>query len=104
MEENRKYDLVVSPEADDDLLSIWRRGADEWSPEQADWHLYEIAEACERLLDDPLLGRARDELIPGIRSISVRPHVVFYWVSHKDSAIEIVRVLHQREDIENIFR
>jgi integrase len=34
-----KYRLVWSDEVDQDLLSIWRYGADEWSPSTADEHL-----------------------------------------------------------------
>jgi toxin ParE1/3/4 len=93
--------LLWSPDADHDLFLIWRAGADTWSPDVADKHLREIKLACDRLLRDPKLGRARDELSAGIRSTLVDPHVVFYRVT--TSAIEIVRVMHQHEDIEIIF-
>lgn len=56
---------------------------------------------CERLLDNPQLGRSRDELINGLRSIPVDPHTVFYRIARH--AIEIIRVIHQREDIDSIF-
>jgi plasmid stabilization system protein ParE len=58
--------ITRSPEADDDLGSSWLYGANEWSPEQADKHLFEIESICDRLLDDPALGRPRDELIVGV--------------------------------------
>jgi toxin ParE1/3/4 len=94
--------LVWSPEAEQDLLSIWHYGADEWSPHVADEHERILWRACERLLDNPELGRSRDELIAGLRFILVDPHSVFYRLS--PSAIEIVRVLHHREDTEPIFQ
>jgi toxin ParE1/3/4 len=94
--------LLWSPEADDDLIWIWRRGVEEWTEELADKHLFEIEAACDRLLDDPSLGRARDELVAGMRSIPVHPHVVFYQVAKR--TIEVVRVLHQRMDVEEVFR
>jgi toxin ParE1/3/4 len=93
--------LVWSPEAEQDLLLIWSYGADEWSPDTADDHQRALWHACQRLLDNPELGRSRDELIDGLRSILVDPHAVFYRIS--PHAVEIVRVLHQREDIEVIF-
>ena len=96
-----EYRLLWSPEAEADLISIWQWGAKEWSDEISDRHLFDIETACERLLDDPLLGRARDELIAGIRSLLVRPHVVFYRVRHW--RVEIVRVLHERMDVERVF-
>jgi toxin ParE1/3/4 len=98
-EANRR--LIWSPEAEQDLLSIWGYGADEWSPDVADDHERTLWRACERLLGNPELGRSRDELIVALRSMLVDPHAVFYRIS--PHAIEIVRVVHQREDIESIF-
>ena len=94
--------ITRSSEADDDLVSCWLYGANEWSPEQADEHLFEIESICERLLDNPELGKSRDELVVGVRSIVIRPHVVFYRVSKTE--IEIVRVVHQRKDVGAVFR
>lgn len=81
---------------------MWLYGAEEWSPEQADRHLFEIEFAFDRLLDNRELGRPRDELIAGMRSVFVDPHVVFYRIVKAD--IEIVRVLHQLEDVVSAFR
>jgi toxin ParE1/3/4 len=94
--------ITRSPEADDDLVAIWLYGARAWSPEQADEHLFEIESLCDRLIDEPELGRPRDELVIGIRSIVIRPHVVFYRVSNTE--IGIARVLHQREDVGAVFQ
>ena len=80
---------------------MWSYGADEWSPDVADEHERILWRACQRLLDNPELGRSRDELITGLRSILVDPHTVFYRIT--PHAIQIVRVVHQREDIESIF-
>jgi toxin ParE1/3/4 len=94
--------LVWSADADNDLISIWRNGAEAWSDGAADKRLFEIEYACERLLDEPMLGKERDELIVGMRSIPAHPHIIFYRISK--SVIEIVRVLHQRIDIEKVFQ
>jgi toxin ParE1/3/4 len=47
------------------------------------------------------MGRAREELLPGIRSFPFERYVVFYRVVKK--TVEIVRLLHGARDIENIF-
>ena len=94
--------ITRSPEAGHDLVARRLYGANEWSPEQADKHLFEIESICDRLLDDPELGRPRNELIVGVRSIVIMPHVVFYRVSKTE--IEIVRVLHHRKDVGAVFR
>jgi toxin ParE1/3/4 len=96
------YPVLWSRDAHQDLLTIWHFGAQEWSPDMADRHLRDIEDMCERLRDDPKLGRTRDDLIPGIRSLLVRPHVVFYQIS--PTAIRIVRILHQRFDTDTLFR
>ena len=97
----RSKRLLWSNTADTDLLWIWRYGANEWSPAKADDHLREIERGCDRLLRSPKLGKARDELSLGIRAILIDPHVVFYRVT--GLTVEIVRVLHQHEDVEVIF-
>ena len=93
--------LLWSRDAEGDLLSIWRYGADEWSPSLADDHERAIWRAGLRLLELPHFGRSRDELIAGLRSIIVDPHVIFYNVT--PHSIEIVRVVHQSEDTESVF-
>jgi toxin ParE1/3/4 len=95
------YWLVWSPEAEEDLLSIWKWGVAEWSEDVADRHLFEIEHACGRLINDPMFGKARDELIAGVRSLPVRPHIIFYRIAKRH--VEIVRVVHQRMDVERVF-
>jgi toxin ParE1/3/4 len=97
----RRERLHWSHNADTDLLWIWRYGANKWSPAKADDHLRELKLRCDQLLRSPQLGKARDELSPGIRAILIDPHVVFYRVT--GVAVEIVRVLHQHEDVEVVF-
>jgi toxin ParE1/3/4 len=91
-----------STEAQEDLLDIWHYGANEWSPEQADQHLHDIDNMCDRLRDDPKLGHKRDDLMRGMRSIYIRPHLIFYQISA--GAVTIVRVLHERFDAAMRFR
>jgi toxin ParE1/3/4 len=82
--------------------SIWHFGTGEWSAEQADRHLRDIDHMFERLREEPKLGHKRDELIAGVRSIPVQPHLIFYFQTPQ--AISIVRVLHQRFDTTMHFR
>jgi toxin ParE1/3/4 len=99
----RRGELPVdwSPEAEHDLLAIWIYVAREASPDVADEQLRFVDRACEALAQWPHSGRARDELFRGVRSIAVEAYVVFYRVGN--SAIEIVRVLHGRRDVDAIF-
>ena len=98
---SRSDRVFRSPEAAEDLASIWQFGAEEWSPAQADQHLRDIEALCDRLLAQPELGRTRDELLGGMHSFPVPPHVIFY--TQSSTGINLVRVLHQRHDIEAAF-
>lgn len=96
------HGVTRSTDADQDLVSIWLYGAAEWSPSRADNHLMRIEVAVDRLMTSPELGRPRDDLVNGMRSILVDPHVIFYRMSK--GSIEVVRVLHQHEDVATAFR
>jgi toxin ParE1/3/4 len=56
-----------------------------------------IGEIFEMLLENPLAGRERRELRAGLRSFPVGNFVIFY-VPLPDG-IEIIRVMHGRQDI-----
>ena len=49
----------------------------------------------------PMMGRARDELAPGVRSFPFGRYVVFYLPL--DGGIDVVRVLHGARDIDAAF-
>lgn len=93
--------IVWSPEAESDLFEIRSWYAVKASADVADARLRAIDRACRRLQDFPRRGRARGELLPGLRSLLINPHVVFYRIT--PNSIEIVRVLHSRRDIGAIF-
>lgn len=51
-----------------------------------------------RLKEYPELGKARDDVRPGYRSLRINEHIVYYTVT--PSVIRIVRVLHVRMEPE----
>ena len=93
--------IVWSPAANDDLEQIWTYIAQEASAKRADDQVIKIVEICRSLSDWPHSGRARDDITPGVRSIAVAPYVLFYRIGSE--AVEIVRVLDGRRDIEAIL-
>lgn len=93
--------LVLSPRARSDLEDIWLIVAQGSGPVAADRWLDRVHDRCRGLLTDPLSGRDRSELVPEIRSVVVRPWVVFYRVS--EARVEVVRVLHGRRDLAAIL-
>jgi toxin ParE1/3/4 len=92
--------ILWAPEAEQDLLDIWDYLA-ATGEDIADRQLRDIDAACRSLDRSPFRGRARDELRQGLRSIFIDRYVAFYRV--RGTAVEIVRVLHERRDIGAIF-
>jgi toxin ParE1/3/4 len=93
--------LIWSPEAEQDLFDISSYLTTEASATTADKYLRKIGRACERVRSRPLTGRARGEVMPGLRSVLVHPYVVIYRVTA--SSVDVIRVLHQRRDVDAIF-
>lgn len=90
------------PEANLDLYNIWDYiSAD--SIEQADKQIRRINEVFQVLAENPEMGRARDEVRPHLRSFLANRYVIFYHVLADKVGIEVVRVLHQHQDIEGEF-
>lgn len=92
--------VLLRPLARADLGDIWDFIAED-SPERADAFLYQLDETMRVLSENPLMGRLRDELLPGLRSFAVGSFVIFYRPDAR--GIDVVRVLHGARDIPSIF-
>jgi toxin ParE1/3/4 len=97
----RRRRLIWSAEAEQDLFDISAYLTAQASARTAERYLREIGRVAERIRTRPLSSRARDELMSGMRSVLVHPYIIFFQVA--TLSIEIVRVLHQRRDLESIF-
>lgn len=86
------------PQVQLDLADIWDYIADD-SVQSADRLLDQIAAKLGLLAENPLLGRAREELMPRLRSFPMGHYVIFYMP--QDDGIEVVRVLHGARDIQS---
>lgn len=89
-------EVVQRPRAREDLKGIWRYSFHQWGEVQADKYLAEIEAGIGQLKHNPKLGRPRDNLRPGYRSLRVNQHIVYYVLT--PSLIRIVRVLHAGMD------
>lgn len=67
----------------------------------ADKWVDELGERMKLWATQPQMGRARDELAPGIRSLAFGRYVVFY--TPLSDGIDVVRVMHGSRDIDNTF-
>ena len=93
--------VITSPEARADLLEIWEYIAAD-NPQAADGVLSAINHKAQMLPTHPEMGRAREELAAGIKSLAAGSYLIFYRIGGSD--IEIVRVLHSSREIQSIWR
>ncbi|PLY04407.1 MAG: type II toxin-antitoxin system RelE/ParE family toxin [Desulfuromonas sp.] len=88
--------LFFSPAALADLHEIYRHGLGIWGEEQSSRYLAQLEECLWLLTEQPKMGAARAELFPEVRSLPVERHIIFYQL--RSSTVEIIRVLHCRQD------
>jgi toxin ParE1/3/4 len=83
-----------SRRAEADLLSIGDYTLRTWGRIQATRYISEFEVCCQKLADNPALGRPCDDVRPGLRRLEHGKHVVFY--RQKRGGILVSRILHQR--------
>jgi toxin ParE1/3/4 len=86
--------LRFSRRAEGDLLSIGAYTLSAWGEVQAARYLGDLEVCCQRLADNPALGRLCEHVRPGLRRLERGKHVVFY--RQERGGIVISRILHQR--------
>ena len=90
----------ISEKANEDLENIWLYTYENWSQEQADRYYNLILNETEYISEHFESGKSFEHIRKGYRSTKVKSHLIFYRKSIIDT-IEIIRILHQRMDIEN---
>ena len=88
--------MVLSPRSLDDLKESYRHGVLNWGAVQASGYLNTLKACLWKLTEQPEMGVEREALLPNMRSFPVAHHIVFYRL--QSDHIEIVRVLHTRQD------
>lgn len=88
------------PQAEADVLEIWDYIAED-SVIDADRWVDRLDEKLSLWATQPLMGRNRDELATGIRSLAFGRYVVFF--EPLPNGIDVVRVLHGSRDIDAGF-
>jgi len=92
--------VLLRPLARTDLAAIWDFiGGD--SPGRADAFLRQLDATLRVLGANPLMGRKRDELLPGVRSFAVGSCVIFY--RPVSGGIDVIRVLHGARDLRSLL-
>ncbi len=90
--------VFLRPAARADLEDIARYTETTWGRRQRDVYLTAIDAKLGTLAAKPKIGAPRDAVRAGYRSSRVGAHVIFY--REVADGIEVVRVLHQRMDLQ----
>ena len=91
--------FVLTNKALSDLKAIGLYTQNKWGKLQRDRYLTALDKAFRALAKDHLKGGECGEIREGYRKHQVGKHIVFYH-EMDTSLIEIVRILHERMDIE----
>jgi toxin ParE1/3/4 len=92
--------FVLTNKAKSDLKSIGIYTKNKWGEQQRNRYLTAFDKAFRDLAKDHLKGCDCGEIRSGYRKYEVGRHVIFYREIDA-SLIEMVRVLHQRMDVES---
>ena len=87
----------LRPRAIADLEEIWDYTVGTWNEVQAERYVLSLRDDLEMLAEQPGLGRARDDLHPGLRASISSRHIIFY--QRADWGVDVVRILHVSRDI-----
>jgi len=79
--------------AEADLLSIGAYTLSTWGEDRAIRYLDDLEACCRMLAENPMLGRACDDVRPGLRQMAGGRHIIFYREDAK--GILVSRVLHR---------
>jgi toxin ParE1/3/4 len=92
--------ILRRPRAASDIAEIWDYIAED-SLAQADAWVDRLDATLSTLANYPLMGRVREELSPGLRSLPFGRYVIFY--QPLTDGIDVIRVLHAARDINTVF-
>lgn len=96
----KKLSLTIREKALQDLEKIWIYTFQKWSKEQADRYYQLLIEEMNFLTEQPYSGEVAEEIREGYRVSFVKSHIIFYKITNNE-ILEIIRILHQKVDIEN---
>jgi toxin ParE1/3/4 len=92
--------VVYRPLAGSDISDIWDFIAED-SVLQADSWVDSLDAKLRLLATQPLMGRSREELFPGLRSHPFGRYVIFYMPL--SDGVDVIRVIHSTRDLHSIF-
>ncbi len=95
--------LIISAEARQDLQDIGDYIAYN-NPAAATSFIVRLEQCCLEIAQHPGIGRGRDELQPGLRSLAEGRYLIYFRHQTIHRTVEIVRIVHGYRKMEKIFK
>jgi len=89
-----RYELSLGAQAD--IAGIKEFTLGHWGKAQAKQYIEEMRERFRHLAKHPKIGRARDDIRGGMRSLLVGSHILYY--ETRNESVLIIRVVHKSQD------
>ncbi|MEP7255812.1 MAG: type II toxin-antitoxin system RelE/ParE family toxin [Ferruginibacter sp.] len=90
---------IISKKALTDLEEIWLYTVEKWSVDQANRYYTLIFDEINFICKNIDAGKSMEHVRKGYRASKVKFHLIFYRILN--NRVEIIRILHERMDIEN---
>lgn len=94
-----KYTVIFTPEAQEQLVTLYRYIASAASPEIAERYISSIVTYCENMRDFPHRGTSRDDIRQGLRITNYKKRAVITFAMGTD-LISIIGVFYGGQDYE----
>jgi toxin ParE1/3/4 len=91
--------FAISKKTVSDLEEIWLYTVEKWSVAQADRYYNLIFDEINYICKNSQAGKSMEHVRKNYRASKVKSHLIFYRIG--PDMIEIIRVLHERMDIES---
>ena len=90
--------VIKRPLAEADLINIWLYTFETWNEQQADDYLKGMEATIQSIAENPKIGMKIDHIREGYRQYKHQHHLILYMCI--PAAIDIIRILHERMDVE----
>ena len=91
---------IINEKALDDINKIWIYTEENWSEEQADRYYNLIFDEIDYIVANFEMARDFENVRKNYKFSKVKSHYIFF-KKIKINEIEVIRILHERMDIEN---
>lgn len=94
--------VTYAPQAQNHLAELYDWIAEVGYPERAERYVSAILDFCDGLADTPFIGRARDDIRPGMRTTGFRGRVTIAYAA-TDTAVSVLGVYYGGRDYESLL-